>query len=163
MPVILPDANPDGDTEETRRVFVEFMVGQERDFPYPPDDSWKGRMRALVEEYCDPDIVIRNVPVRSPGRDGYADFLVALGMAYPDGQTSFNLIAADGDTVASKWTFRATQQSAHFEHGAAGQKIEIDGMSFARVRGGKLVEYYSLADKLAWAKQLGIVDQSVEL
>ena len=163
MPVVLPEGNPDGDTEETRRVFVDFMVGQESDFPYPPDDSWKGRMRALVKKYVHPEVVVRNVPVRSPGRDGYADFLIALGEAYPDGQTTFNMIVADGDTVASKWTFRATQQFAHFEHGASGQKIEVDGMSFARIRDGKLAEYYSLADKLAWAKQLGIVDPSVQL
>ena len=73
------------------------------------------------------------------------------------------MIVADGDTVASKWTFRATQQFAHFEHGASGQKIEVDGMSFARIREGKVVEYYSLADKLTWAKQLGIVAESVQL
>lgn len=99
----------------------------------------------------------------NPGRDGYADFLIALGNAYPDGQTIFNMIVADGDTVASKWTFNATQQFAHFEHGASGQNIQVDGMSFARVKNGKLVECYSLADKLGGAKQLGIVDESAQL
>ena len=63
MPVVLPE----GDTEKTRRVLIEFMVGQEQDFPYPPDDSWKGRMRALVEKYVDPDVVVRTFRCSTPG------------------------------------------------------------------------------------------------
>ena len=88
---------------------------------------------------------------------GNADFPFGLSAS------ALSILPADGDTVASKWTFNATQQGAHFEHGASGQKIQVDGMSFARVRNGKFVEYYALADKLAWAKQLGIVDESVQL
>ena len=163
MPSGFPDWTPEGDTEETRRLFMRWLEGQEADFPNPPDDSWKQRLLDLVEEFVHPDVVLHNVPVRRPGRDGWVEFLMGLGEAYPDSNTNYDIIMVDGNMAAARWHYTATQMSDHFEHEASGKQVRVDGVMFERFENGKIVEHWAMIDRLGWLQQLGAVDESVRL
>jgi predicted ester cyclase len=55
---------------------------------------------------------------------------------------------AAGDTSVNRYTLRAT-------HTASGRSYEIQGLDMIRVRDGKLVEHWALADLAAMGHQLG--------
>ncbi len=55
--------------------------------------------------------------------------------------------------VADRYTLRAT-------HTASGRSYEIQGLDMIRVRNGKLVEHWALADLAAMHHQLGLDDRS---
>lgn len=54
-----------------------------------------------------------------------------------------------GDTSVNRYTLRAT-------HTATGRSYEIQGLDMIRVRNGKLVEHWALADMTAMRRQLGL-------
>lgn len=67
----------------------------------------------------------------------------------------------EGDTVAFRHTMKGTYQKPLKIRGissmARGQKIEISGMVFWRLRDGKVVEEYSTGDHLGLLIQVGAI------
>jgi predicted ester cyclase len=58
-----------------------------------------------------------------------------------------------GDTSVNRYTLRAT-------HTASGRRYEIQGLDMIRVRNGRLVEHWALADLAAMRHQLGLDDNT---
>lgn len=58
-----------------------------------------------------------------------------------------------GDTSVNRYTLRAT-------HTASGRSYEIQGLDMIRVRNGKLVEHWALADLAAMHHQLSVDDHT---
>jgi len=159
---IFPPPVSHGEDEETYRVWKAYWSAQEADFPFPPDDSWKERMRASFEDYVHPEVILHNVP-NSTDRDSWAAFGESLGVAYPDSQTTFELVVVEGDTVAALWTYRGTHLKPLGDVPPSGKKIEVSGAMFSRIKDGKIVEHWSLIDKLSWLKQLGLIDENTDM
>ncbi len=143
MPSIFPTPHRDADTEETRRLFLRWLEEQEADFPLsdPDDSAWADRFVAFIEKAVHPDVVVHGVPLKAPGRAGWIDFLLAIGRAFPDGQSTYETISVDGDIGSAFWTYRATQQADFGGHGAIGQQLEVTGAMFDRFENGLLVEH----------------------
>lgn len=165
MASIFPKGPPQGDSEETRRLFMEWSIGQEAEFPLadPSDDAWKAKLVAHMEKYVHPDVVLHGVPVKRPGRDGWLEFMMGLGEAYPDSETTIDALTVEGDTVCAFWTYRATQRAALMGHGEMGRRIEVSGAFWERFRDGKLIEHAAMMDRLGWLKQMGALDPSVDM
>ena len=162
MASVFPETSPTGDTDETMRVWRTFWEAQEVDFPNPPDDSWKARLWQTFEDHVDPDLVLHNVP-NCHDRATWGAFGEALGVAYPDSETTYDLIVAEGDWVMAWWTYRGTHLRPLGDHPATGKSIKVFGVMATRVKDGKIVEQWSLIDQLDWLKQLGAVDGSLNL
>ena len=119
-----------GNTEETRQLFQRWLEVQEADFPLqdPSDTSWQQNVVAFVEEFVAPDVVLHNVPVKKPGRDGWIDFMISLGSAYPDSLTTYDLVLVDGNMACAHWTYQATHREALRDHAATGKRLKVTGM-----------------------------------
>mgnify|MGYP001812315674 CR=1 FL=1 len=161
--IIPPPAS--GDTEATRQIFQRWLEVQEADFPLqdPNDKSWQNNVVRFVEEFVAPDVILHNVPVKKPGRDGWVDFMISLGNAYPDSQTTYDLVLVDGNLACAHWTYRATHRESLRDHEATGRKLKVCGMLADRIENGKIVEHWAVIDRLNWLQQLGAVDESVGL
>ena len=107
VPTTISKSNSFGDSEETGRVFLAWIGGQEASFPLenPADTSWRAAARAHIERYVHPDVVVHGAPVRRPGRDGWADFMLALGDSHPDMHTTYDMTVVEGDMAAAYWTY----------------------------------------------------------
>lgn len=165
MGSIFPVARPDADSRETRRLFMRWLEVQEEDFPLadPADTRWADRFKAFMEVAVHPDVIVHGVPLKNPGRAGWLDFLISVGGAYPDGQTTYETICVDGDIGSAFWTYRATHMGAFGGREKTGRTLTITGAMFDRFENGLLVEHWAVIDKLSWLKQLGALPQHIEL
>lgn len=98
----------------------------------------------------------------SPGvvsRDDYKQYFTALRTTFPDFHITIEDEVADGDKVAARWTVRGTHRGdLVMPQGTlppTGKPIQVTGMSFFHVAGGKVVEAWLNGDNLGFLHQLG--------
>ena len=159
MPMITPRPDPAADTAETRRVFERFWGDQS---PHPPTDAWKQEMADLFEEFVAPNVVLHDVPM-THDRQSWLDFTIALRTANPEAATTWDMTVVDGDIGMSQWTYRGTSRASLGDHAPTGRSFEVRGALCSRVADGKIVEHWAVIDKLSWLKQLGAIDEALDL
>ena len=76
--------------------------------------------------------------------------------AFPDLNVSVDLIVAEGDFVAVRWTARGTNTGAGNGIPATGKKVQVSGTTIFRFAGGKIAEEWTSGDALGLLKQLGL-------
>jgi steroid delta-isomerase-like uncharacterized protein len=113
------------------------------------------------EELCDPQIVFTSPYSPEPlrGLEAFRETFLAMKRAFPDLRIQEDMAIAEGDLVAAHWTASGTHTGPAFAGlpAASGRRFEITGMSFYRVREGRIVEGWVNGDTLAMATQLGLV------
>jgi steroid delta-isomerase-like uncharacterized protein len=113
------------------------------------------------EELCDPQIVFTSPYSPEPlrGLEAFRETFLAMKRAFPDLRIQEDMAIAEGDLVAAHWTASGTHTGPAFAGlpAASGRRFEITGMSFYRVREGRIVEGWVNDDTLAMATQLGLV------
>ena len=80
----------------------------------------------------------------------------AYRQAFPDMQFHIDEVIAEGDTVAMRWTVAGTHRGDLMGLAATGRSSRFEGMSFLRIRNGKIVEGRNVFDQLGMLKQLGV-------
>lgn len=75
--------------------------------------------------------------------------------AVPDLRVTVKRTVADGDFVAVHWNAKGTNSVAAAGLPGNGGKADIDGMTFFRFQGGKIVEEWSIIDIASMRRQLG--------
>ena len=89
--------------------------------------------------------------------------MISLGNAYPDSQTTYDLVVVDGNLACAHWTYQATHREPLRQHEATGRKLKVCGMLADRIEDGKIVEHWAVIDRLNWLQQLGAVSDDVGL
>jgi predicted ester cyclase len=77
--------------------------------------------------------------------------------AFPDLTPTVLGLCAEGDVVCLHWRCTGTHQKRFLGVEPTGKKVTIEGMSFDRYRGGKLIESFSQWDTLGMLQSLGII------
>jgi len=77
--------------------------------------------------------------------------------AFPDVQATVEDLMADGDKVVARVSYRGTHQGAFRGIPPTGKQIAVMGINIFRIANGKLVEHWSLTDRLAVLQQMDVV------
>jgi steroid delta-isomerase-like uncharacterized protein len=80
---------------------------------------------------------------------------LAIRAAVPDLQVMVDRLIGEGDLVAVHWRARGTNSVAAAGMPGKGATLEVEGMTIFRFRDGRIVEEWSLTDRLALMNQLG--------
>jgi steroid delta-isomerase-like uncharacterized protein len=113
---------------------------------------------AIADEVVAPDYLEHDpFPGQQPGREGLKAVILMTRAAFPDLEWVMDEMVAEGDTVASRFTWRGTHRSAFLGVPATGKQITVTGMVFDRVVEGQLVESQLLMDILSLLTQLGAI------
>ena len=75
----------------------------------------------------------------------------------PDGRLATEDQVAEGDTVVTRWTGRATHMGEFMQIAPTGKQVVVAGIHINRVVDGKLVESWVQFDQLGMLQQLGVV------
>lgn len=81
---------------------------------------------------------------------------------FPDHSMVLDQVVADGNDVASRWTYRGTHTGEYYGIPATGRSIVSTVVSFDRIIDGKLTENWVVFDTYDVMRQLGIVPDTEE-
>lgn len=120
---------------------------------------------ALTEFLIDASYVRHDAPSFPLGPRGFNERVAAIRAAFPDVHYTLEDVIAEGDRVASRWTAHGTHSGTLFGLGAprghlgmgispAGKLVMWRGIDFCRFADAKLIESWSLPDRLGLLQQL---------
>ena len=126
-------------TEEnmtTNRRFYEEVINQQH--------------LAVVDEVAGEEYVSHSFPPGlPPGREGLKAFISAFHAAFPDGHLSIDQMIAEGDTIATRLTFRGTHTGDFLGIPSTGKQVVVPALDMARNAHGKLVEHWGGPDQMS--------------
>jgi steroid delta-isomerase-like uncharacterized protein len=94
------------------------------------------------------------------GSESVKSYATMLRVAFPDLHQTIEEQIAEGDKVAYRWTARGTHQGEFMGIAPTGNRVEMTGISIARLIDGKIEEIWENYDALGMMQQLGIVPSS---
>lgn len=112
---------------------------------------------ALVDKIVALDYVGHTPPADIHGPEGARQFTVMLRAAFPDMRVTVEDQIAEGDRVATRWTFRGTHEGDFQDIPATGKQVTMSGITLFRIANGKLLEGWNKPDLLSLMQQLGAV------
>ncbi len=123
------------------------------------EEVWnKGREEA-IDEMFDAEGVAHGLTDESGAElRGPAHFRVfhrRFREAFPGVEVVVDDAISEGDKVAARCTVRGRHEGDSLGFAATKQPVEFTGMTFARVRGGKIVEAWNNFDFMSMFRQLG--------
>jgi len=121
------------------------------------DEVWnEGRMELIDELFAD-DFVWHSNDAPPMDREAWRMFVGAYQNAFPDVRFTVKTAIAEGDLVLHDWRVTGTQTGDLPGIPATGRALDIGGASLYRVHDGRLVEGWSVYDRLGMMQQLGVV------
>ena len=113
---------------------------------------------AIADEVIAPDFLERDpFPGQQPGREGLKAVILMFRAAFPDLEWVVDEMVAEGETVASRFTWRGTHRDSFLGVSATSKWVTVTGMVFDRVVEGQLVESQILMDIMSLLTQLGVM------
>lgn len=154
-----------GEIKETTSAFICWPEKQEAEFPLKDysNGSRQTNLASSGKSCVAADAVLSTVPVKIPSRSGCIDFMLSQGDAYPDSQTSYDLIMADYTLNYAHWICTGTHVAALRSHKSTGEKLNLTGTLANRFGNREIVENREVIGRSEWFQQLGAIDRSVSL
>jgi len=118
----------------------------------------KAATMAVIDELCATNIVYHGgggEDIR--GLKNYKQINGELFSAFPDIHFTIDDMVAEGDKVATRFTFSGTHKGELHGIPPTDKKMTMWGIIIVRVAGGKFVETWERLDTLGFMQQLGLV------
>ena len=123
------------------------------------EEVWnKGRAEAIEEMFAEDGVAHGLADDSGAELRGPAHFRVfhsKFREAFPDVEVSVDDAISEGDRVAARCTVRGRHEGHTLGFAATKLPVEFTGMTFARVRDGKIVEAWNNFDFMSMFQQLG--------
>lgn len=115
----------------------------------------QGGDESVFADTIDPDFVNRSVPAAQGTRDASLFwFTKVLRPAFPDLEVTIDDQYADGDTVITRKSYRATHGGPFLGIAPTGKRVQFTVMDIIRLRDGRYVEHWANADMFSLHQQL---------
>jgi predicted ester cyclase len=112
---------------------------------------------AAIDELCTPDMVIYGMGEPLRGREAQKAFTAVMHAAFTDFEGEIHDLVAEGDAIASRWTFRGTHTGDLMGIPPTGKRITMSGMDVSRFVGEQLAEMRVVMDQLGILQQLRVI------
>ena len=89
------------------------------------------------------------------GAEGHKPLGRRFATAFPDGRYEVEDVLAEGDRVATRYTFRGTHRGEFFGVPPTGRAVAATGINVHRVEGGRIAEQWAQFDTVGLLRQLG--------
>jgi steroid delta-isomerase-like uncharacterized protein len=112
---------------------------------------------SIADEIVAIDYLNRDALDSNVGREGVKAFVNTFRNAMPDAKVSVTYQVAEGDMVASRYTWSGTHQGEIFGVPATGGKVSWTQMTTFRIANGKIREAWANWDQWGLMQQLGVI------
>jgi steroid delta-isomerase-like uncharacterized protein len=91
-----------------------------------------------------------------PGPEGQARIAADFRAAFPDLEIQIDLLMAESDLVAARWTMQGTHLGSWAGQQPTGKKARFSGVNIFRIAQGRVVEIWNHRDDLGLIQQIGL-------
>jgi steroid delta-isomerase-like uncharacterized protein len=125
------------------------------------EEVWNKGNLSVADELFAPNYITHDSSTPDFGRGAESEKKRAslYRSAFPDLRLTIEDMIAEGDTVMTRWSTRATHKGDLSGIAPTGKQITISGISFGRLAGGKIVEAWVNWDALGLMQQLGVIPE----
>ncbi len=120
-------------------------------------EVWARGNLAAADEIFAPDYVRHDLRPSNaaPGPEGQKKIAGDFRSAFPDLQFTLDLILAEDDMVAARWTMEGTNLGQWGNISPTGKRARFSGVNIFRIRDGKVTEIWNHRDDLGLMQQVG--------
>ena len=119
----------------------------------------RGNMSIIDEVVAENFVNHDPFPGEPPGREGFRQSATAMRAAFPDLHFTNEIMIAEGDIVAHRYTMHGTHSGAFLGLPPTGRQITMRGIDILRFVDGKVVDRWARTDDLGLMQQLGLAPQ----
>jgi steroid delta-isomerase-like uncharacterized protein len=113
---------------------------------------------AVVDELLTPDHFAHNAfGGVTNGPQGLKCLIAIFRTAFPDLQCTVEDEIREGVKIAAHWTMRGTHKGLFLGNPPTGRPIVVQGIVFARISNGRIIEDWTLIDQMGILQQIGVV------
>lgn len=119
---------------------------------------WAPGNFGILDELAAPNLIV-SYPVPPEPIHGPEAFKILLAQIFgglPDASVSVDEEIAEADKVALRWTLRGTHKGELLGIPPTNRSVELTGITFYRIIGGKVVEEKGIGNTLGLLRQLGV-------
>ena len=120
--------------------------------------AWNAGQRDVVDDLAAPDLTVAypHFPEPLEGPDAFKEMLGQTHHFFPDLTIEVDAVLAEGHQAAVHWRYQGTFQSGErFGVEAAGQSVEVTGLTRYRIADGTVQEERGVVDNFGLMMQLG--------
>jgi steroid delta-isomerase-like uncharacterized protein len=118
-------------------------------------DSWNTNDVDALDELIADDAIDHMAYEGQPtGREGYRDFYRTWHSAFPGFRAEIEDMIAEGDRVATRWTFRGRHLGEYDGIAPTGRDVAFAAVSIQRIENGLVAEEWYIADTAGFMRQL---------
>lgn len=123
------------------------------------DRVWNGGDLAVVDECVADDYRGQDPSYPAPieGPDGFRQWVMAARTAFPDFHIEVEDLIEEGDRVAGRITMTGTNTGSLMGAPPTGRTVAFTGMFIRRLRDGRFVRGWDVADLATLLQQLGLM------
>lgn len=120
--------------------------------------AWNADQRDIVDELAGSDFTAdyTHFPEPFEGPGAFKQMLAQTHRYFPDLSIEVHDVVADGHRVVVHWVYRGTfEEGEMFGVQAAGQSVEVEGMTEYRIEEGRVQHERGIVDNFGLMMQLG--------
>jgi steroid delta-isomerase-like uncharacterized protein len=123
------------------------------------DDAWRRNNPDVVDEVVAPDAVFHDLARQGlpAGPEGVKQTIRDFWTAFPDLTMRIDEMVAEDGVIAFRWRSEGTHLGELQGVPPSGRHTHIDGMVFARLRDGRIVEGWQEMDILGMLQRLRVL------
>ncbi len=119
------------------------------------DEMWNRFDVSVLETIASSDVTFRgSLGHTTAGREGLADYVRHVQVAFPDFSNEIVELVADDTRVFARLRYRGTHRGPLGDLSPTGRAVAYDGAALFHVDGGVIVDVWVLGDRAALAEQL---------
>jgi steroid delta-isomerase-like uncharacterized protein len=128
------------------------------------EEVWNQGHEAAIAEMLTEDCLAHGLGAGGEvtrGVEGFKPFVRQLRGAMPDIRFTIDAVIEEGDLVAARWTARAVHSGDDLGVPATNKPLTITGMTFLRIRDGRIAEGWNNWDMLGMMHAIGLPPAAV--
>ncbi len=111
--------------------------------------------RRTIEELCASGFSAHIGAAETMDLESFKKFQDAFYRSFTDNSIEIGEIIQEGNLVAFRGITRSRHTAEYMGVPASGRKIEVPVIGMAKLKEGKIFEWWNSPDRLSWMKQLG--------
>ena len=123
------------------------------------EQIWNQGDESAIDRFIAEDAA-GNDPKFGVGRESFRLQWRKWRAAFPDINFAVEEIVAEGDTVVTRWRLTGTHLGEYLGKTATGNKVDVDGVSIDRIKGGMVVSGFDAWDSLGFREQIGLIPKT---